>query len=84
MFKNRIQCPLKCNSETPLNDTQEHLLECLKLKSNYTSGVSIKNAYEDIQKQEAVAKVVAKVLRHRKRLLNELDETNMQERTDLS
>ena len=67
-------CPLKCDKESPHTDSQEHLLQCSLLKSEDTLSVSIMNAFQNISKQEAVAKVVAKVLRNRKRLIEHLEE----------
>ena len=74
MFKNRVQCPLKCDKEYPHTDSQEHLLQCSLLKSGDTLSASIMNEFQNITKQEAIAKIVAKVLRSRKRLIEQLEE----------
>ena len=52
MYMNRIECLLKCDSETLYIDTQEHILQCSLLKTADTLGVTIQNAFENIGNQE--------------------------------
>ena len=73
MFHGRINCPLKCNQETPPVDTQEHLLTCTKIKKLNPYGVKIKDVFGDLKDQENIGKLVLQILRDRKRILEEME-----------
>ena len=73
MFHGRINCPLKCNQETPPVDTQEHLLTCTKIKKLNPNGVRIKDVFGDLKDQENIGKLVLQILRDRKRILEEME-----------
>ena len=71
MYKNRIFCPLKCNQESEQIDTQEHLLTCSKINIPNSSDNGIQGVYLDQHSQESVGKLVLKILKERKRLLED-------------
>ena len=75
MYKNRIHCPLLCNSENPQIDTQDHLLICTSLNIENPLNLTMQCVFADIDQQEAIGKLICKTLRKRKKLL-ESNETN--------
>ena len=73
LFKNWVFCPLKCEQQNQIKDTQEHLLQCKKLNTANIESVKIDDAYACIAKQEAIAKVISKVIRKRSRMIEDMD-----------
>ena len=63
LFINRVFCPLKCEQQNKIKDTQEHLLQCKKLNTTNKKRVKIDDAYACIAKEKAIAKVISKVIR---------------------
>ena len=74
LYKNRVYCPLKCEKQNQTEDTQEHLLTCKKLNESNTYNVRISDAYACTAKQEAIAKVIFKVIRKRSIMLDQMEE----------
>ena len=75
MYKNRIQCPLKCSSENPQVDTQDHLLTCASIQIHNPTKLSIQLVYSDIAQQEVIGKFICKSLKIRRKLLEDIDFT---------
>ena len=75
MYKNRIQCPLKCSSENPQVDTQDHLLTCASIQIHNPTQLSIQLVYSDIAQQEVIGKLICKSLKIRRKLLEDIDST---------
>ena len=73
MFKNRLTCPLLCNKESPMIDTQDHVLICSKLKEPNPCNLVIGDVFGSVEEQEQVGQVFSKAMRQRKRLLDEFD-----------
>jgi hypothetical protein len=74
MYKKCLLCPLKCNMFQ--KDTQEHLLECPKLNDCVNTNVNIIDIFSENMQQERVAKLLAKLLRKRNKILEEMLEQN--------
>ena len=70
MFKQCLHCPLKCNSEQPHEDTQEHVLTCSKLRGSAMDHVYV---YSESMEQIEVAKQFTRLMRERIALLEEGD-----------
>ena len=77
MFKNRIECPLKCEPGNPKTDSQKHLLQCTKLSPNHNYHVKIEYVYADIVKQEQIGKCILKIIRERNILLDEMEHDSL-------
>ena len=73
MLKNRLTCPSLCNKESPMIDTQDHVLICSKLKEPYTCNLIIGDVFGSVEEHEQVGQVFCKAMRQRKRLFDELD-----------
>ena len=72
---NCIHCPLKCwtANETPVIDSQEHILECKKLcdfrvKEIATQKVEYSNLFSDIKKQKEAVLLFKLLLDEREKL----------------
>ena len=52
LFKNWIFCPLKCEQQNQIKDTQEHLLQCKKLNTTNRESVNIDDAYAVLQNKK--------------------------------
>ena len=74
LYKNRLYCPLKCEEQNQIEDTQKHLLTCKKLNKSDIDNVRISDAYACIAKQEAIAKLISKVMRKRSTMLEQIEE----------
>ena len=78
MYKDNLNCPLKCwpDGSPPVEDDQEHLLNCskLKLKSNQTVAcicVQYNDIYGDVNMQKVAVNVFKEVLETRNKLMEE-------------
>ena len=67
IHKDRIYCPLLCNSESPEIDTQEHVLTCKSLKIENPTKLTIDSANSDIPQQVEIGKIICKALKKRKK-----------------
>ena len=76
MFKDIIACPLLCNIENPIRDTQDHMLSCPKLNIAGTDHLSINQDFENIINQETIAKENCKLIRKRTTMLDTLENTD--------
>ena len=65
MHKDRIYCPVLCNSENPEIDTQEHLLTCKSLNIENPKQFTIDLAYLDLPQQVEIGKIICKALTKR-------------------
>ena len=74
MYKHRLNCPLQCENETPLLDTQNHLLHCKKLGISNPLKFTIENVFGDIESQEQIGRLIFKILTQRNKLLDEMEE----------
>ena len=72
MYKDEIDCPLKCNIQNPMRDTQDHLLSCPKLNNADKEHISINQAFGNIVDQETIAKTICKLIRKRTTMLDTL------------
>ena len=70
MFKNRITCPLQCNKESPIQDTQDHILIFNKLKEPNTLNLIIWVVFGPVEEQEEVGQLLSKAMRQRTGLLD--------------
>ena len=68
MYKTCLHCPLQCNIEEPQHDTQEHVLQCTKLKG---SNMVIDYVYTEGVEQSEVARQFSELMRQRTTLLEE-------------
>jgi hypothetical protein len=75
MYKHRLYCPLQCENETPLLDTQNHLLHCKKLVISNPLNLTIENVFGDIESQEQIGRLIFKILTQRNKILDEMEET---------
>ena len=73
MHKDRIHCPLLCNSENPEIDTQEHLLTCKSLNIENPTKLTIDSANSDLPQQVDIGKIICKALKKRKKLLENIE-----------
>ena len=67
-YKNQLNCPLQCNTETPYIDTQEHTLNCSSLKKS-PEATSISFMYGNVDKQYELAKKFSSLMRSREKIL---------------
>ena len=65
------ECPLQCNNEAPQIDNPSHILQCKKLRST-PLGEDINKIYGTIVEQEAISRVLCKLMRKRTMLLEAL------------
>ena len=82
LYKPNIHCPLNCWSPgaQPYEDTQEHLLSCVKLQIAHDSTTAKdtivhNDIYGDLDKQKAAAAKFTQVIDMRNELLDKLSET---------
>ena len=68
MYKTCLHCPLQCNIEEPQHDTQEHVLQCTKLKG---SNMDVDYVYTEGVEQSEVARQFSELMRQRTTLLEE-------------
>ena len=68
MYKTCLHCPLQCNTEEPQNDTQEHVLQCKKLKGSDMDMIYI---YTEGVQQGEVAKQFSELMKQRTTMLEE-------------
>ena len=73
MFKMCLKCPLQCDSETPQDDTQDHILKC-KLLENHLGG-NINHITGNIDEQTQIAKIITKLMRKRTHLLEQIEDS---------
>ena len=66
MYKTCLHCPLQCNTEEPQHDTQEHVLQCKKLKG---SNMDIDYVYTEGVEQSEIARQFSELMRQRTTLL---------------
>ena len=79
MYRDDKSCPLKCwgTDEDPLEDTQEHLLVCSKLKdisthTLATEKIEYKHIYGTIDQQKAIVTVMKQLLHERNTLIKNI------------
>ena len=79
LYKPNIHCPLKCwlPGTQPYDDTQEHLLSCLKLQTADDSTIAKDtivhdDIYGDLSKQKAAVAKFTQVIDMRNELLDKL------------
>ena len=71
MYRNSLYCPLNCN-ENPIEDSQEHILKCLKLSEG--SNLPESDIFsEEIASQGEIAQVFLKLMKKRETLLEPPD-----------
>ena len=68
MYKTCTHCPLQCNIEEPQNDTQEHVLQCKKLKG---SNMDMDYIYTESVEQSEVARQFSELMNQRTTMLEE-------------
>ena len=73
-----MSCPLKCWSSEPVEDSQEHLLDCSKIKEKFITNhvISEPICYDDIlgkdvKKQKELAVLFTKLLKIKKELITD-------------
>ena len=75
MYRNNLSCPLKCWSpnDTPIRDTQEHLLACSKLNLDTQTvvqgNIKYENIYGNVDDQKAIVNIFKELLEKRNKLL---------------
>ena len=75
MFKNYWDFPLICDEETPIADTQEHVLNCKSLNSTFGEETpTIEFMYGDIKQQVQLAKQFSTKMKERTCLLEPQEE----------
>ena len=75
MYPN-LFCPLKCNIITPHDDTSDHIINCSKLPYDKSLPQNISQVYESIQEQERIAVLLSRLMRQRKKILEDIETTN--------
>ena len=74
MYKMSLKCRLECNPTSPQEDTQEHLIICSKLSKG--NNLNIQDVFAaEIEKQAAIANLVSPLLRRRKTLLEDQEDS---------
>ena len=77
MYKYRLSCPLQCNKEAPKPDTQQNLLICPKLNTEFSKQLSIDQANGQPKEQDQIATLLSRLLRQRTRILEETQDTSL-------
>ena len=75
LFKLCLKCPLKCNREAPQEDTQDHLLKCVKLSKGINLNLN-DIVSEDLHLQANIAKTITVLLKKRQRLIDDQEESS--------
>ena len=73
---------IKCEQQNQIKKTQEHLLQCKKLNTANIDSVKIDDAYACIAKQEAIAKVISKIIRKISIMLEQMEEKETHSSSD--
>ena len=78
LLQGQVYCPLKC-SENQFSDTQEHLLVCTKVTSNFTTNsvtekstkIDYSDIYKDCEKSlKQIAVLFAELIKVRQKLID--------------
>ena len=69
-YKNQLDCPLKCDTEKPRIDTQEHTITCsaLKIPPNIDE-TNINFIYGTVHQQHQIAQIFCSLIRSREKIL---------------
>ena len=77
MFKQCVECPLKCDIQNKHEDTQEHILSCKSLNVSINrKNVEIQFMYGTIEEQSILSKQFYILMRKQEKPLEEQDETS--------
>ena len=76
MYGNNIICPLVCDSTAI--DTQDHLISCTKLIGDIDDRqlIKIQDIYGQLEKQEAAASLLTKLIKRRNTMLDKIEDPN--------
>ena len=77
LYGENIYCPLKCCPESPLEDSQKHLLICSKLKIETTNvartQIEYNDIFKDVNKQKEVVTMYSELLEQKAKLIKEMN-----------
>ena len=74
MFKQCVECPLKCETQNKYDDTQEHILSCKSLTGlTERTNTEIQFMYGTIEEQKVISKQFCILMRKREKLMEEQD-----------
>ena len=78
MYSKDTTCPLKCNEEAEVQDTQDHLIISPKLNTSNAQVIKICDIFGTVSEQEASAKVLAPIIRKRKRIMDKVQSKHIE------